>query len=554
MKVFSASARRILSLITASGLILAFTILPLSSAMAQGNAAAGDGIPPLPLSPVERAQQDGTALPLSLTEFTKLVLQNNLDIAIQDLNEENRRQSLLSAYGAYDPTLSLNTSIRSSRTVSTNNFDTSGTGTTISDSFSYGLTYRQPLKSGGSITVSHSPSRSATNSNMSAFNPSYSGNLQVQYSQNLWRNLRIDNARNQIKIANLDLQLSDVQFKRSVTNTIANVQQQYWDLVSAIRNYEIQRNSLRVRLINLRDQQRRLEVGTIPPIDVMTAESSVANQEQSLISAEDRIRRAQNSLRALVSGDRNSDIWKRTIVPTDSPDFREYKIDPDTAVAIALQNRPELEESRISMTQLELRNQLSRESRKWGVNLNASFQTSATAGRFTSDRYKPSLQGGLPTYYKTLFSDPGTTWNVGFTINVPLRDRSLEATLAQQEISKRDNLMRRRQQEQNIQVDVLNALQALETARRQVDAAAVALRTQRAQYEAEVKRNEAGLSQNYRVLEVEQQLSSQEYSQLTALINYKQAVTTLQRTMFNLLEASDFSIARGSSSNIPNFR
>ena len=553
MKVCSASLRRMI----ASSLILAFTIIPIPSAIAQESIASSDGIEGLPLSPTERAQQDGTALLLSLTEFTKLVLQNNLDIAIQDTNEENRRQALISAYGAYDPTLRLNTSISSRRSVSTSQFDTSlGGGNTTSDSFSYGLTFTQPLKTGGSLSITHNPNRSATNSNMSTMNPSYSGSLQVQFTQSLWRNLRVDNTRNQIKLANLNIELNDIQFKQSVTTTIANAQTRYWSLVSAIRNYEIQRRAVELAMINLRDQRRRLEVGTIPPIDVTTAEASVTSRELSMIQAEDQIIQAQNNLRQLVSSDRNSDIWRKVIVPTDLPDFVEYKIESDTAVAIALQNRSELEESRNNLAQLDLQNKLSRESKKWAIDLTSSFQLSGTAGQVLeqwSGNYKPSMVGGLPTYYKVMFSDPGTNWSVGFNITVPLKNRQLSATLAQQEIQKRQQLMRQRQTEQNIQVEVMNAIQSLESSRRQITAAEVARRVAEEQLDGEIKRNDAGLSQNYRVLEVQQQLSNQEYQLLQAQISYKQAIITLQRTMNNLLEASDFSVAKGSSLNIPNF-
>jgi len=552
MKVCFVSLQRMVAL----GLILTITILPFPSAMAQGTAASDDGLPPLPLSPIERAQQNGTALPLSLTELTKLVLQNNLDIAIQDTNEEDRRLALQGSYGAYDPTLSASFSTGSSRTVSTSNYDTSlSSANTIRDTLNWSFNGSKAfMKTGGTLSATWSSDRTGTNSNMSAFNPSYGSSLRFQYRQSLWRNLRLDNTRNQIRLNNLNIEQNDIQFKQSVTNTIASVQQRYWDLVSAIRNYDIQRNAVKLGQINLRDQRRRLEVGTVAPIEVTTAEASVTSRELNLITAEDRILQTQNQLRQLVSSDRNSDIWKRVIVPTDLPDFREYKIDADTAVAIALQNRPEMETSRITVTRLDMQNQLSRENRKWGVDLNTSFTLSGSGGQNDSDRYKPNVIGGLPTIYKLLFTDPGTNWNVGLTINVPLKSRQLETQLAQQEISKRQELMRRRQQEQNIQVEVLNALQSLQSSHRQITAAEVARRVAEEQYEGELKRNEAGLSQNFRVLEVQQQLSDREYQELQALISYKQAVITLQRVMYNLLDASEFTIARGSSLNIPNLR
>ena len=555
MKVCSASLRRVV----ASGLILTFTILPLPSAMAQGNASSAsiteDG---LPLSPIERAQQDGTAIPLSLTEFTRMVLQNNLDVAISDTNAQDRLWSLHSAYGTYDRSLSFNSSYNSNRSVSTSQWELgSGSSSTTSDTFNYGLTFSQPLKSGGSISVTHSPGRTSNSSSTATFNPSYSGSLQVSYNQDLWRNLRVDNARNQIKIANLNIELNENTFKQTVTRVIGDAQRNYWDLVSSIRNYDIQRNAVRLAQRNLNDQKRRLEVGTIPPIDVTTAEASVSSRELNLISAEDSILQAQNNLRQMISSDRNSDIWRKVIVPTDSPDFREYKIDADTALAIALQNRPELEQSRINLATLELQNQLQRENLKWRVRLNSSFNLSGTAGQVRPEfagRYKDNMIGGLGTYYKLLFSDPNTRWSVSINIDVPLKNRQLEATLAQQEISKRRYLMQRQQTEQSIQVEVRNALQTLESSRRQIDAAVIARKLAEEQLDGEIKRNEAGLSQNYRVLDVQQALSQQEYSELQALIRYKQAIISLQRTMYNLLEDSDFSIARGSSVNIPNFK
>jgi len=566
MKVSSASLRRVV----ASGLIFAFTILPLPSAMAQGTATASEGISPLPDSPIEKAQKDGTALPLSLTEYTKMVLQNNLDIAISDTNEENRRLSLATAHTTYDPTLSATASTGSRRSVSNQATDSTGAGGSInkSDSINWNFQFRKQFSfAGGSLNSSLQTNRNNNNNINTIFNPSYGSSLQVSYTQPLLRNLRIDSNRNQIRLANLDIEQNEVQFKQSVTTQIANAQSRYWDLVSAIRNYDIQRKSVELAQINLRDQQKRLEVGTVPPIDVTTARATVTQRELNVISAEDQILQAQNNLRTLVSSDRNSDIWKKVIVPTDQPDFREYKIDSDTAVAIALQNRPEIEQSRISVTRLNMQNQVNLENRKWGVDLTASFTASGTAGPqgcFTQfgvcqhdsagneiPAIKPGMVGGIPTVYKTIFTDPGTNWQISVNVSVPLWNRRTDIQIAQNEISKRQELMRRRQTEQNIQVEVLNALQSLESSRRQVDAAEVSRKVAEEQLDGEVKRNEAGLSQNYRVLEVQQQLSNQEYSELQALIRYKQAIITLQRVMYNLLEASDFSVAKGSSLNIP---
>ena len=61
----------------------------------------------VPLSPTEEAEKKGTAVRMSLKDLTKLALQNNLDIAISDTNEELFRQRVIGSYGQYDPALNI---------------------------------------------------------------------------------------------------------------------------------------------------------------------------------------------------------------------------------------------------------------------------------------------------------------------------------------------------------------------------------------------------------------------------------------------------------------
>jgi outer membrane protein TolC len=107
--------------------------------------------------------------------------------------------------------------------------------------------------------------------------------------------------------------------------------------------------------------------------------------------------------------------------------------------------------------------------------------------------------------------------------------------------------MRRKQTEQSIQVDIRNAVQQLETRRNQVRTAEASRRFSQERLDGEVKRNEAGLSQNYLVLQRQQELSQAEYTYLQAQINYKKSIITLQKAMYTLLESNDFEIAKGSS-------
>ena len=567
MKVSSASLRRVV----ASGLIFAFTILPLPSAMAQGTAAVGaDGLPPLPESVVEKAQREGNALPLSLTEVIKMALENNLDIAIENTREENQRISLDSAYATYDPSLSVNLSANDRRSVSNNLTQISRTGgVSNSSGQSWNFSFsKQFMKTGGNLSSSLNSSRS-TSSQIDSID-SYSATFSVTYRQPLWRNLKIDSARNQIRIANLNIEQNEVQFKNSVSRVIQNIQTQYWQLVSAVENYEIQRNALRREQTNLRDNLRKLEVGTIPPINVTNSKVAVATSEASLYSAEDRVLQAENSLRQYVSSDRTSEIWKKVIVPTDRPDFVEYKIDPEAAIETALRNRTEIVNAQLNLTSLGYSTEISRNSKKWDITPSFTFGKSGSGlarnpcqAAFGSDdcrknddgsdmlTYDPKYIGGPFTAYKTAFATSAYNWSVSLNVTIPIWNRQVDNQIAQNEISKRQQLMQLRQTEQSIQVSVMNALQSLESSRQQVEIAKLRLDAAHEQYDGEIKRYDAGLIENFRLLQAANDLASAENSELSARISYKQAVISLQVAMNTLLEESQFTTAKASKIDIP---
>ena len=552
MKISSASLRRTF----ASSLILAITILPLPAAMAQGSAAVGaDGLPPLPESVVERAQREGNALPLSLSEVIKMALENNLDIAIENTREENQRISLDSAFANYDPSLSANFSTNDRRSVSTN-FEQLGSGSAVTTSGgqSWGFSLsKQFMKTGGNLSGSLNGNRN-TSSSINNNSLQYGSSLSITYRQPLWRNLKIDSARNQIRIANLNIEQNEVSFRTSVSRIIQNIQTQYWQLVSAVENYEIQRNSLRRNQTNLRDNLRKLEVGTIPPINVTNSRVEVAVSESNLYSAEDRVLQAENSLRQLVSSDRTSEIWKKVIVPTDRPDFVEYRIDPETAIETALRNRQEMVNARLNLTSLEYSTELNRNSKKWDITPSFSFGKSGVGIPNNPCRknifggtddcqknpdgsdiltYDPKYVGGPFTAYKTVFSTSAYNWSVSLNVTIPIWNRSINNQIAQNEISRRQQLMQLRQTEQTIQVSVMNALQSLESSRQQVEIAKLRLEANQEQYEGEMKRYDAGLIENFRLLDAANSLASAENSVLSALISYKQVVVTLQPVFYS---------------------
>jgi HAE1 family hydrophobic/amphiphilic exporter-1 len=285
----------------------------------------------------------------------------------------------------------------------------------------------------------------------------------------------------------------------------------------------------------------------------------MASREGDLILAEENILRVENNLRSKITSDRNADIWRKVIIPTDTPDFKEYKVDLNTAIDTALQNRPELAQNALTIKQAEINYSLGLDQKKWQFDFVGSFGANGVAGPQTvsaagTPLIREDLIGGMPTAYKNIFARGFTNWSVGFQVTIPLKNRSLESQLAQIQVQKRQYLMQRKNSEQAIQVDVRNAVQSVETNKKRVEQSKVARQLSQEQLDGEEKRFQAGLSENFRVLDRQNVLSQAQFSELQALIAYRKSIITLQTAMYTLLEANDFDIAKTSSDNVAKFK
>src|SRR5256885_2076243 len=170
-------------------------------------------------------------------------------------------------------------------------------------------------QSGQSIAAS---AQAATNQLVS---PRVSSNIGINYTQPLVRNRDIDQIRQQVKNSQKGRELSDIQLEGVITGTMRAVKNAYWDLSYAIANLKAQQQSLALSQQSLKDNQKRVEIGTMAPIDIVQAQAEVASNQQGVIIADAAIKTAQDNLPALVLGPGSADFWAVTFEPTDVPSF-----------------------------------------------------------------------------------------------------------------------------------------------------------------------------------------------------------------------------------------
>src|SRR5262249_5282404 len=197
-------------------------------------------------------------------------------------------------------------------------------------------------KYGSGIEVDFNNARSGSNTNTLA--TQYSPSLTVNLSQPLFKNFAIDTNRRLIKLSKKRLDLSDAQFRQRVIDIISQVQQAYWDLALAIKNEGIARESVKLAETQLNNNKRQVEVGTLAPIDVISAATQLESRRQQVFSVMNAVAQAENTLKALTVGGTNDDLWNSQIVPVESFDIKPVSIPLADAVKLAQENRPEVKQ------------------------------------------------------------------------------------------------------------------------------------------------------------------------------------------------------------------
>jgi outer membrane protein len=472
-------------------------------------------------------------LDLSLDEAVARALENNVDIAVARFDPEISAQSVFAAEGYYDPFLFANLSTSSTDTKATNVFAGGDTVNTKRDVWNFGLGI--PIQTGADFSLAWNNNKNDTNNVFSSFNPTYSSNLSVSLTQPLLRNFKIDSPRLQLRLAKNNRDISDVQFRQSIINTVAVVKGYYYDLLYAIDNMAAAQKSLDLAKKLLEENEIRVRVGTMAPLDVVTAQSEVASREEGVIVAENALADAQDQLKRAIFPENDPAMWRTQIVPTDRPVADPVPVNVEAAVESALQNRTDVIAARKSLERADhslgfRRNQLLPQ-----LNLQATYGGQG-AGGTQLVREPPfggavvdTIPGGYADALGEVFGAEYPTWTVGVAVSYAIPNRSARANAASAQLARDQTLASLRRLELQVATEVRTAARGVESGFKRVASTQAARRLAAERLDAEEKKFAAGMSTNFLVTQAQRDLAQAEVNNLRAMADYRKSVINYQR-------------------------
>jgi outer membrane protein len=514
-------------------------------------------LPEIGLAGVDIANQRA----LTLREAIELALDNNRDIEVSRKTEHMAEFDLRAARGFYQPRLTGQSYYDSTTAPNVSIFSTNQKTTQGTLLGNAALQAYVP-KEGTVFTGSFNNQRVTSDNPISILSPQLNTSLGFAAVQPLFRGRLFDQPRRAIEIAKRNIDISDTQFRQRAIETVAAVQRGYWDLTFALRNLQVQRDAVRDARDQLEHNRRLVQEGQLAPIDVVAAETQVANFEQAVYDALNTVSQAENALKNLISPNRADAIWAESLTPIEPVEVPVPDPTVMDAITTAIDKRPELTINKYQKDLNLIDQRLYRDQKKPQIDFTASYASTGVGGSenpafhspfplpCTTDPTSPACQSQLANLALLtgnplggVFANRYPVFRVGINFNIPLfGDKTASAQLGHAIVEGERLEVQREQIEQNIQVDVRNAVQSIRTAEARLRAAAIARENTAKQYESEQRKLDNGQSDVYRVLDRQTALSAARSNELRARTELNKAIAELQRATGNSLEANDVEV------------
>lgn len=482
----------------------------------------------------QQTSQERTVLTLTMEEAEAMALEANLGLKADRVAPAIAAENLAQARSAFIPSLSTSFSRSSSERASTSVFEGSATSLTTKG-MSVSTQVNQTLPWFGSqFQVSWNGGRNETTDAFARYNPTLNSGLRVNFTQPLLAGFKIDGSRASVTTAERNRSIADIQLEQNIVNTRVQVQFAYLNLISAVENLKVAKQNLDLANESLRQNQAKVEVGTMAPIDVIEAEAEVARNEESTIIAESSVATAEDALRALIFEPSRPDYWDVSLVPSDTPVLQETPVDINAAIANALQNRTDLDVARKQLEITDINLRLLRNQTLPSVDLSVNYSASGTGGTqntFSND-FPPvllsSTERGFGSVFADAFRNTNPAWTVGVGISYPLGKSSTEAALASRRLEKQRAEINLREAELQVTTAVRDAGRQVSTNFKRVQVTQVAKERAQRQLDAEQKRFEVGLSTTFQLQQRQRDLASARIAELRAIIDYSRSLINFE--------------------------
>ena len=453
-------------------------------------------------------------LKLSLAEGVRLGLARNFSIRLEQMNPRILAQDVKREEAAFDVVGFGEGTISESFTPS--NSALARVERNESDSRSVNAGIRRRYRTGTDYEITTSLERRRNNAGFIQFEPAIEPTFSLSVTQNLLKNFGRRTNTTAIRVARNNRRISSSVFRDRVINVVSDIENLYAELIFAIQDLEVKKKSLALARNLLRRNKIQVEVGTLAPIEIIQAEASVATREADVITAERLVRDNDDRLKRALNLPKNFRAWDVRILPTDTPNVIRKAPDIRKSYVMALKDRPDYAQAKLDIENRNIQVKFAENQLLPTLDLTGSIALNGL-----SDEFGEAVDDfGRGEFYQ---------WVVGFKVEFPLRNRAAKSTLTRRKLETAQALLSLKNLEQQILLEVREAVRGILTAQKRVTATRAARVLAERQLDAEEKKFAVGLSTSFKVLEFQEDLATARSIETRAITDHINSLVTFRR-------------------------
>ncbi len=443
-----------------------------------------------------------------------MALEKNFQIQVEQFSPLQADAALFTERGTFDPTLDF--SYRRAEDSRAQQLDpriptSSSSELFITDTYEASVNALTPWGMTASVGLDTQNRRGTFNQ----FTPQYNTLARLQLTQPLLRGFGTDATMSQIRIARVGREIADEELRERIIDIVTRTLLVYNDLYFSYQNLAVaeQARNLAGQLVS--DNTKRAEIGVMSPLDVTTARAQAAAREEDVITARRAVQDNENFLKQLVTDDIENFVDRR-IVATEFPGLTPRRITSREAAAEALARRPDYQRALLTLKQQRIRVRFTRNQGLPRVDLVGSYGLNG-------------LDSGFTDSLNRTFQDQNTDWNAGVVVSIPFPNRAGRGRVESARLEVARSLTDLRRLEQDIIVEVDNALGQIETTAQRIEATRISRVLAQEQLDAEEERLRAGSTTTFTLLEAQSDFAAARAAELRALTDHNNAILEFDR-------------------------
>ena len=537
--------------------MLTFVLIPFKGVMAQDTPEdltiqeAPEGETLQGASGEELVITDNT-IKLPLKSVIVLALKNNLQIAFQSLEPSLIETNIMREESVYD--FNFSTQVGKSRRVTqtANLLSGAGEDSVWQQSWDMSMDITKQFVTGTSAELKWVSSSSRTDFLFQGLVPEYQSELNLSFVQPLLKDMGIDIGKSMIKVANLNYEISQQEFKKRVMDILYQIETLYWNIFFQMKDLEAREKALEAAQALERDFRLRIDAGTLAPIEIYQAEATVAERKQDLIVARDLLKDTQDDLKSALNFFQKSTYWDVELIPADEPRTELVKEDLMESIKEAFAYRPDYNQAKMDIESRDIMVKYTKNQTLPRVDIFGTVGTMGLGGRGNEDIFDFTGGGNstavseFSTGWSDVWDNMGTTdfynYTIGLKIEFPIGNRFAKSQYSKAKIDAARAATYLKDIENIVITEVKEAVRQVNTDYEKIGAAQKSLRSSQEKLDAEEIKFDVGLSTTRNVLDFQDDLARAASRYALSLSQYEKSLANLARTKGVMLDNYNITI------------